>query len=348
MDQKTLVSITIGTLSSLLLSYFIYKKVVVQESEDTKKRRHTRELRKALRSAKLSRDKNHERIVGANQGLRDQTIQQDYKRRRVLSPDASGYQNKPITLKNQLKQRQFEKDLINAQTGTKTIYFDNDDMMYTEEEILNGSVQGSHSLTKLKVKVPEQERQRLREVQNQAKVHRLQEFLTRINSNKSNYFNDRLKLSKSGGGGGSSKPLGKAQSQKARRVGMGSHLSTSSGDIHSLGVLSNPNIKLEPRHFKSKEGSVWLNMFESISNNYCLSNQGKNQMSANRSRQSRFAPASSQNPSKSRRINSNSAEDKGLFLQRQQLKESRVAKGEQQKSRLKRSNSSGNLARQYE
>lgn len=32
-------------------------------------------------------------------------------------------------------------------------------------------------------------------------------------------------------------------------------------------------IKLEPRHFKSKEGTVWLNMFESISNNYCLSKQ---------------------------------------------------------------------------
>ena len=45
-------------------------------------------------------------------------------------------------------------------------------------------------------------------------------------------------------------------------------------------------IKLEPRHFKSKEGTVWLNMFETISNNYCLgdtSSQGlKNRMNPHR------------------------------------------------------------------
>ena len=44
---------------------------------------------------------------------------------------------------------------------------------------------------------------------------------------------------------------------------LGSNGSTSvSGDMNSMGG----SIKLEARHFKSKEGSVWLNMFESLSN----------------------------------------------------------------------------------
>ena len=30
------------------------------------------------------------------------------------------------------------------------------------------------------------------------------------------------------------------------------------------------SIKLQPRHFKKKEGAVWLNMFETISRNRCL------------------------------------------------------------------------------
>ena len=49
------------------------------------------------------------------------------------------------------------------------------------------------------------------------------------------------------------------------RLGFGSDLTTSSNTVRSLN-----RVKLEPRHFKSKEGSVWLNMFETISNNYCL------------------------------------------------------------------------------
>ena len=69
---------------------------------------------------------------------------------------------------------------------------------------------------------------------------------------------------------------GKARSQKLR-AGLGSEMTTSSGTVRSLN-----RIKLEPRHFKSKEGTVWLNMFETISNNYCLgdtSSQGlKNRM----------------------------------------------------------------------
>jgi hypothetical protein len=49
------------------------------------------------------------------------------------------------------------------------------------------------------------------------------------------------------------------------RLGMGSDFTTSSNTVRSLN-----RIKLEPRHFKSKEGTVWLNMFETISNNYCF------------------------------------------------------------------------------
>ena len=51
------------------------------------------------------------------------------------------------------------------------------------------------------------------------------------------------------------------------RLGFGSDLTTSSNTVRSLN-----RVKLEPRHFKSKEGSVWLNMFETISNNYVLVN----------------------------------------------------------------------------
>ena len=67
----------------------------------------------------------------------------------------------PISLQNQVEHKRYERDLMNAQTGTKTIYFDNNDLMYTEEEVLSGSVNSSQSLTKLKVRVPDQERQRL-------------------------------------------------------------------------------------------------------------------------------------------------------------------------------------------
>ena len=55
------------------------------------------------------------------------------------------------------------------------------------------------------------------------------------------------------------------------RLGLGSELTTSSGTVNSLN-----RIKLEPRHFKSKEGTVWLNMFETISSNYCFGQGGQN------------------------------------------------------------------------
>ena len=58
-----------------------------------------------------------------------------------------------------------EQDLRNAATGTKTIYFDNNDNMYTEEEVLSGSVNKKRNLTKMKVRVPEKDRKKLSEVQ---------------------------------------------------------------------------------------------------------------------------------------------------------------------------------------
>ena len=58
-----------------------------------------------------------------------------------------------------------EQDLRNAATGTKTIYFDSNDNMYTEEEVLSGNVKKKRALTKMKVKVPEQDRKRLSDVQ---------------------------------------------------------------------------------------------------------------------------------------------------------------------------------------
>ena len=56
-----------------------------------------------------------------------------------------------------------ESELSQAASGFKTIYFDNNDCIYTEEEVKNGATDSS-SLTKLKVRVPEQERRKFNEV----------------------------------------------------------------------------------------------------------------------------------------------------------------------------------------
>ena len=61
---------------------------------------------------------------------------------------------------------------------------------------------------------------------------------------------------------------GKSKSVRLR-LGLGSELTTSSNTVKTL----NP-IKLEPRHFRSKEAQTWLNMFETISSNYCLNQNG--------------------------------------------------------------------------
>ena len=53
----------------------------------------------------------------------------------------------------------------NAATGTKTIYFDGNDNMYTEEEVLNGTVnKKQRNLTKMKVRVPDKDRKHIGEV----------------------------------------------------------------------------------------------------------------------------------------------------------------------------------------
>ena len=86
---------------------------------------------------------------------------------------------------------------------------------------------------------------------------------------------------------------GKAHSQKFR-LGLGSEMTTSSGTVRSLN-----RIKLEPRHFKSKEGTVWLNMFETISNNYCLGETSSHGMK-NRMDPHRFAMPHNNNKARSR------------------------------------------------
>lgn len=58
-----------------------------------------------------------------------------------------------------------EQDLQNAATGTKTIYFDGNDNMYTEEEVMSGTIAKKRSnLTKMRVRVPEKDRKQLKEV----------------------------------------------------------------------------------------------------------------------------------------------------------------------------------------
>ena len=69
--DRTKLAVGVGTLTSLVLSYFIYKKVVVEPGE-LQKRKSRRELKRTLRSARLAKEKNQQRIVGANQALRGQ------------------------------------------------------------------------------------------------------------------------------------------------------------------------------------------------------------------------------------------------------------------------------------
>lgn len=142
--------------------------------------------------------------------------------------------------------------------------------MYTEEEFLSGSVKFKRNLTKMKVRVPEKDRKRFGDVTTKQTRQCLKDFIQQIKSTKSSYVKERQ----------GSLIGGKARSQRLK-LGLGSELTTSSGTVHSLN-----RIKLEPRHFKSKEGTVWLNMFETISNNYCLgdtSSQGiRNRMNPHR------------------------------------------------------------------
>lgn len=83
-----------------------------------------------------------------------------------------------------------EKDLQNAATGTQTIYFDCNDNMYTEEEVLSGSVNKKRNLTKMKVRVPEQDRKKLFEVQDKHTRENLNDFLYQIKKTKKCFVNE--------------------------------------------------------------------------------------------------------------------------------------------------------------
>ena len=80
---------------------------------------------------------------------------------------------------------------------TKVIYFDSNDVMYTEEEVnrnkrlaekrRNNQQSNEESLTRLVVRIPEHERQRLKENESKKTKHRLEEFLKQINEKKSTH-----------------------------------------------------------------------------------------------------------------------------------------------------------------
>ncbi len=85
-----------------------------------------------------------------------------------------------------------EQEMLNAATGTKTIYFDNNDNMYTEEEVLSGSVgKKKRHLTKMKVRVPEKDHKKLSEVQSRQTRERLNDFISQIKMTKSDYVKER-------------------------------------------------------------------------------------------------------------------------------------------------------------
>jgi len=72
------------------------------------------------------------------------------------------------------------EDLISSNSGTKVIYFDSNDFMYSEEEVRNKMLQ-TKGLTKMVVRVAENERKRLEEVKSKQKNVELERFLYQIN-----------------------------------------------------------------------------------------------------------------------------------------------------------------------
>ena len=139
---------------------------------------------------------------------------------------------------------------------------------------------------------------------------------------------------------------GKAKSSHPYRMGLGSEITTSSGTVRSLN-----RIKLEPRHFKSKEGTVWLNMFETISSNYCFggdaNSAGQNRMNPNHRYNNRAGPYNSiksGNKSRSsRRLGmreSSLGETQGPAMgQNRESRASRFAQAQQQRPKITRSTS---------
>lgn len=149
-----------------------------------------------------------------------------------------------------------------AATGTKTIYFDSNDNMYTQDEIKNVT---NTKFTKMVVRVPEQERKRMLEEQEKHKTSGLEDFIDKIQSSKSEYNglqDQRRRLN-------SDKMINGAYKKSITKYYSSALSSTSDGEGNAQ---PNRIPNLQPRHFKNKEGAIWLNMFETISNNYCLNN----------------------------------------------------------------------------
>ena len=112
--------------------------------------------------------------------------------------------------------------------------------MYTHDEIKGLNAK----LTKMVVRVPEQERVIMRQEQERHKTRGLEAFVHKIQSSKSEFFSKRSR-----------------RSHPPKNYSAFS--STSSGE-------NSYSLNLQPRHFKNKDGAIFLNMFETLSNNYVL------------------------------------------------------------------------------
>ena len=129
-DRKQGVVLGLSALVSLVLSYNLYHRFLKDKSPD--RLRRGRKMRSLMAR--------QQRIVGANKNFNNRNRSQEQ-----------------IELK-------MEQDLQSAATGTKVIYFDSNDFMFTEEEVIKGNAGPRESLTKMIVKVPEKEHKRLMEV----------------------------------------------------------------------------------------------------------------------------------------------------------------------------------------
>jgi hypothetical protein len=65
----------------------------------------------------------------------------------------------------------------------KVIYFDSNDIMYSEEEIRTKGLDTKH-LTRMVVRIAENERKRLQDVKSKQKKVELEKFLNQINTSK--------------------------------------------------------------------------------------------------------------------------------------------------------------------
>ena len=130
-DRKQGVVIGLSALVSLVLSYNLYHRFLKDKSPD-RLRSRGRKMRSLMAR--------QQRIVGANKNFNKRNRSQE---------------------EMELK---MEQDLQSAATGTKVIYFDSNDFMFTEEEVIKGNAGPRENLTKMIVKVPEKEHKRLMEV----------------------------------------------------------------------------------------------------------------------------------------------------------------------------------------